>query len=412
MTARIAVTDVERRRRLVNRHRLAVEEPAGVGSGSSPLDVARSVVALHSSDPVSVYLSVFARSRSSSVEDVSKALYEKRHLARVHGMRRTLWVADIETAAAIVAASAARLVRAERRRMARLLAAAGIEDPDGWVDAACVEVLSHVSAAGLTDTQAIGAALPHRAIALEIAAGKKYAGTIAAHTRILLILGYEGRILRSEPRGTWIASQYRWAATNTWLGHGLPVGDDAEAVARAQETIIARYLAAFGPVTTDDVVWWTGWPKRAVVKALAAIGAVEVVLDGALGWLAPDDEAIVSGEDDNRKPDRVEHAVAVLPGLDPTTMGWRERDWYLDPSLTPLLFDRNGNGGPTIWIGGRIVGGWAQRDDGELVYRMLADVGRDVVGAVEQRLDELAAKLGDTRFSVRFPNPLNKELRS
>ena len=69
--------------------------------------------------------------------------------------------------------------------------------------------------------------------------------------------------------------------------------------------------------------------------------------------------------------------VALLPGLDPTTMGWKRRDWYLPPGHVPLLFDRNGNAGPAVWVDGRIVGGWVQRRNGEIATRLLDDVGRE-----------------------------------
>jgi hypothetical protein len=90
-------------------------------------------------------------------------------------------------------------------------------------------------------------------------------------------------------------------------------------------------------------------------------------------------------------------------------MGWKERDWYLG-GHGPLLFDGNGNAGPTIWSDGRIVGGWAQRKNGELVYRLLEDVGSDAVAAVEAELARLTALLGTTRAVSRFPTPLEREL--
>ena len=55
---------------------------------------------------------------------------------------------------------------------------------------------------------------------------------------------------------------------------------------------------------------------------------------------------------------RPEPVAALLPTLDPTTMGWKERDWYLGAHAGRLLFDGNGNAGPTIWWDGRVVGGW------------------------------------------------------
>ena len=66
--------------------------------------------------------------------------------------------------------------------------------------------------------------------------------------------------------------------------------------------------------------------------------------------------------------------VALLPALDPTAMGWKERDWYLGEHAA-LLFDSNGNVGPTVWSDGRIVGGWGSGEDGEVVYRLLEDIG-------------------------------------
>ncbi len=59
----------------------------------------------------------------------------------------------------------------------------------------------------------------------------------------------------------------------------------------------------------------------------------------------------------NRRPSR----GALLPGLDVTTMGWVERDWYLE-DLREQVFDNRGNAGPTAWADGRVVGGWRQSD--------------------------------------------------
>lgn len=84
-------------------------------------------------------------------------------------------------------------------------------------------------------------------------------------------------------------------------------------------------------------------------------------------------------------------------------MGWKQRDWYLSPEVAALVFDRNGNGGPTIWVDGRIVGGWVQRKDGTVATKLLTDPGRDVTTAIAERVAMLEALLGDTRFTVRFP---------
>ena len=116
-----------------------------------------------------------------------------------------------------------------------------------------------------------------------------------------------------------------------------------------------RWLRSFGPGTEADLVWWLGATKGAVRRALGELDAVEVSLSEGVGYLLPDDL------DDLPEP---EPWAALLPVLDPATMGWKQRDFYLDPEDRPYLFDTNGNGGTTAWWCGRVVGCWVQDPDG------------------------------------------------
>ena len=102
--------------------------------------------------------------------------------------------------------------------------------------------------------------------------------------------------------------------------------------------------------------------------------------------------------------------MALLPGLDPTTMGWKQRSWYLDPEVAAAVFDRNGNGGPTVWVDGRIVGSWVQRRDGTIAVRLLTDVGAERHDEIDLAATGLQELLGDVRFSVRFPAPVQAAL--
>jgi Winged helix DNA-binding domain len=93
-------------------------------------------------------------------------------------------------------------------------------------------------------------------------------------------------------------------------------------------------------------------------------------------------------------------------------MGWRDRAWYVGEHA-PALFDRSGNIGPTAWWDGRIVGGWAQRQDGEIVVRLLEDAGSEASAAIAaeaQRLREWTGADTKTRITPRFRTPLEREL--
>jgi hypothetical protein len=92
-------------------------------------------------------------------------------------------------------------------------------------------------------------------------------------------------------------------------------------------------------------------------------------------------------------------------------MGGQGRARYLGAHAA-ALFDRNGNAGPTIWLDGRVVGGWAQRPDGEIATRLLEDVGSEASAAVAAEAARLRDWIGPTRYSARFPAPLERELRA
>jgi hypothetical protein len=103
--------------------------------------------------------------------------------------------------------------------------------------------------------------------------------------------------------------------------------------------------------------------------------------------------------------------VALLPALDPTPMGWSRRAWYLGEH-GPVLFDSTGNVGPTVWCDGRVVGGWAQRSDGEVHYRLLEDIGSQAASAVEAEAAALTGWLGPVRLAARARrrSPLEQQL--
>jgi hypothetical protein len=381
----------ERRARLAVRHRLVPSRRT-----DDVVTIADDLVALHSTDPVTVYLSVLARMRSPVLAAVEKALYDDRTLVRHHAMRRTLWVGGHEAVREAHAATTVDLHRVQYRNLCTSLAAAGVTDPDVWVAHGRAAVLDLLGD-GPTTAREVGRRLPELALPVPIGTGR-LATTAAAHTRLLLVLGFAGDVVRARPTGTWINGQYRWAAAGGWIPGGIDVGLDKRAAAAA---LARRWLRAFGPGTRADLQWWAGWTAATTTRALADVDAVEVDLDGAAGFVLPDDHGSVAP---------AEPWVALLPGLDPTTMGWKDRSWYLDPPVAAAVFDRNGNGGPTIWVDGRIVGSWVQRRDGTIATRLLADVAPARLAEIDDAAARLRELFGDVRFGVRFPAPVQAAL--
>jgi len=220
--------------------------------------------------------------------------------------------------------------------------------------------------------------------------------TVGMSTRTLFLLATEGRIIRARPKGTWVSSLYRWTPLEAWLGGPMPEMGRAE----AQAALLTRWLETFGPGTEADMKWWTGWPVTQVREALAAIGAVAVGIESGAAYVLPDDLEPV---------EPAGRWVALLPSLDPSTMGWKERDWYLGPHGSSL-FDNNGNAGQTVWVDGRIVGGWGQRSTGEITWQLLEEVDSAAVAEIERKAAELETWIGERVVVPRFRSPLDRHL--
>ena len=382
----------ERRARLGARHHLAASAKA-----ADPVDVADRLTGLHGTDPASVFLAASARLRQPDFGAIERALYDDRRLVRMLAMRRTMWVLPIELAGIAQAAATDAVAARERKRLEQMVADGGIaDDVTSWLAEAERATLTALAAR----CEATGAELSKDVPVLReqflFGVGTKWEGTQSATTRMLLLLAAEGKIVRTRPRGSLISSQYRWTALDSWLPGGLPRWDREP----ARVELVRRWLSAFGPATVADVKWWTGWTLGDTRRALAEVGAVEVELDGEAGIVLPDDLEPVAP---------VEPWIALLPALDPTAMGWAGRAWYLGDH-GPALFDRSGNVGPTVWSDGRIVGGWAQRADGTVVFRLLEDVGWEAEAAVQSVAERLSEQLGATRVTPRFRTPLEREL--
>jgi Winged helix DNA-binding domain len=378
----------ERRARLARRHRLAPGCRAG-----DVVDAARSMVCLHATDPATVYLSAWARVDGMQVADLERALYVDRSLVKQLAMRRTLFVFPRETLQLAQAATGRRLRETERRKLIRDVEAAGLH-PDGarWLAEAEREVLAALSEGREATSTELRAEIPLLEGSIAYGEGKSWGGRSSVGPRVLTTLSAAGQVVRASNNGAWTTSRPRWASAKAWLGEEIGKCSEADGVAG----LVERWLRTFGPGTVADLRWWLGSTVAAVRRALAELDAVEIELGGQTGYLLPDDLDAI---------EPAEPWAALLPPLDPTTMGWYERDWYLGP-YKDQLFDTSGNAGPTVWWQGRIVGGWRQSDSGEVVLQLLEDIGVEGTRAVEDVAARLNEWLGGTGVLPRFPSPL------
>ncbi|MFP5346552.1 MAG: winged helix DNA-binding domain-containing protein [Actinomycetes bacterium] len=385
MSARRHVHDNERRARLARRH--------GVAPALRLPDVesaVRAMTALHATETATIHLSAFARVENLTVADVERALFVDRTLVKQLAMRRTMFVLSRDLLPAVLGSASARVAERERRRVAKDVVAGGLaDDGEAWLERACAAVLERLAAEpgdeGLS-AQEIREQVPEVKGSVTMAPGKTWGGDVNVAPWVLTQLGARGQVVRGVHDGHWRTARPRWTLMSHWLGEQPEPWSPVDGYAE----LVRRWLWTFGPGTTDDLQWWLGSTKSAVTQALHHLGAVEVTLDGGRsGWLLPDDL--------DRVPD-VEPWAALLPVLDPTTMGWKDRGFYLHPAHVPHLFDGNGNAGTTAWWEGRVVGCWVQDSGGVVRVVLREDVGAQGRTALDAEAERLTRWLDGTRI--------------
>lgn len=388
------VSDSERRARLARRHALA--------PGHRVRDVASAVEAmtvLHATEPATVYLSCWARVDGVEVADVDRSLHVDREVVKQLAMRRTLFVFPRDLLPAAWGSASRRTAGTERASLVKAVVRSGLaDDGDAWVEEARRRVVGLLDAIpdGLPARELRGA-VPFVDVSIDLGGG-----TVPAAPRVLTHLGATGDVVRAVNGGHWRTSRPRWTLMRHWLDDVPPPLEPDD----GYRELVRRWLHTFGPGTETDIVWWLGATKGVVRAALASLDAVAVELEGPddePGWLLPDDVDPPSGGPDDPW-------VALLPVLDPTVMGWKQRSFYLGPHGASL-FDRNGNAGTTAWVDGRVVGCWTQDAAGAVLVHLL----EDVAPAARAALDAEAARLGEwldgLRIGTVYPSPAMKSHR-
>ena len=282
-----AVSVAERRARLAVRHHLAER-------ARTVTEAVADIIALHGTDPASVYLSAWARTgpdddmsagrTSADKAAIEHALYEERSLVRMLGMRRTVFVVPAALVPVIQAACTDQIAERLRRQLLQVVREAGVaSDAATWLKEVGEATVRALAARGSATGAELAASEPRLRTQILAAADNPYGGAVNLTSRLLTVLSAEGLIVRGRPRGGWTSTQFAWSVAP----------DQADLTAAdARAELARRWLLAFGPALVSDLQWWTGWTAGQVKQVLGQLEVTEVDLEGAPGIMLAADEPV------------------------------------------------------------------------------------------------------------------------
>lgn len=257
------------------------------------------------------------------------ALLEAGRVAKVACMRRTLFIESAQLVPVVLAATRELLMGGHER----FLAANGLTRAD------------YEQIAERIEAQLAGRALGAREI-------RDALGGTERISPVIIVMCDEARLIRWKG-SSWSSAQ----PTYRHFDEVLPgVRRDGWEEQSAVRELVARYVRRYGPVTEDDVTWWTGLPRVHVRDALASLTELVRARIGASSKRFLIHESDIAAAQRRRGPAAAE--ISLLPVLDPYLQGYRYRDRCVDPRHLPFVVDRGGNSTSVILTGGRVAGIW------------------------------------------------------
>jgi hypothetical protein len=293
--------------------------------------IVRDISGLHATRPTTPYLSLFARTEHFTREQLDDELSVKRSLGKIRCVRRTVYILPRERMPIAYAATKAMVVPVSERYSGYL----GVNRKE--YEEIAQSIVKILNGKGLT--------------AKEL---KSTLGTTLNVSAIVNLMCDQGLLIRGMSQKGWKSNLHTYYALHTYFPDmDLNAVDEAE----AKKSVVKHYLASFGPVTENDVAWWTGFPKGHISPVLGSLRDTITPIDRAT---SKDTYWMLASDEDRLKSVKIpkKHVVNVLSSLDPYLMGYKDRERYLSQDYYDNVFDRSGNATSTILLDGRVIGVW------------------------------------------------------
>ncbi|MHA1303967.1 MAG: winged helix DNA-binding domain-containing protein [Candidatus Heimdallarchaeaceae archaeon] len=329
---------------------------------------------LHATSQSTPYLSLFARLRNFKKEQLDQEAYVKRNLGKIRCMRKTVFILAKETIPHIYNATKQQY----SKRHIEYLKHLGVSQKEYKEKAnSILEVLKGKEMSTSEIKKAI-----------------EIKENISAFINLMCDQLF---LIRTKPVKSWRDKRHNYAIFREYFPD---INTEEYTEEESIKFLIKYYLQCFGPVTENDITWWTGFNKTPTRKALKELGE-EITKINIKGiekeylLLRSDEEKLkkIKGTD--------KREINLLPDLDPYLMGYKDRERYIKQEHYNYIFDRSGNATATIVLNGRVIGVWdfVSSKKPAIKYHLL----KKISGELEENIICKAEKIAQFIFEEKVP---------
>lgn len=331
-------------------------------------------------------LSIWARVRGVTIQDLDAAIWKERTLVRAWGMRRTMFLLPSDDLAVFVRGT-------YRRSAYNLRWALKQVSSEQALDRLLDDIIGMLGEPRTRNGIAQG--LRSAGYRLKSKAGGGWGdsravpwvevgGTFLSVGFLLHVIGARD-VICSGPN---VGNESTYVRADRWLPRWKDVP-----VEEAEGELLARYLSAFGPATIADFALWAGMYMRDAkpIWALREEDTVQVEAAGKKAWVLREDLSRLKNAETRGQ------VVRLLPFFDSFLLGHRSHRNVVDEGHHTRVYRPQGWVSPVLLVDGQALGVWSHvQRKGELQVRVapFAKLSSRVLSQARAEASDLGRFLG------------------
>ena len=348
------------------------------------IQISKDLCGLQATGTFEPYVYLFSRTNRFQKEDLEKQWYVTKNLIKIRGMRNTLFIIPKEDAP--IMHNATNFLKENRF--------------DGFFTHSDFTRMEYNE----LESKILQVLKKESLIAADI---KKRISSDRNISIIISLMCDKLLLVRDKPPKGWKDRRNTYALMkNSFPDLNF---DDLEEI-EAIQSLVLKYIKSYGPVTEQDITWWTGLTRtkaRRVIETLQSQLQI-ISISEDIYFIDNSDIEVLKNLSVPKDP-----VINLLANLDPYLMGYKNRKRFINHDIYDYVFDRSGNATTTILLNGIVIGIWDFQTKPEPTVKILLfqEITKDILKVIKKKanlIGEFILEQDITIQECKNPIPLMK----